>query len=205
MMVKDPFSKDIDSIKDDRQMILVAANGLIAELGYEQITMSMMAKRAGIPVEQLAEHYPNKQQILNDLVGHHLHVREGIRAFTRTDPALSPLQSYLRELELLLVYMSKHRGTLQAYMDNLSEIDPWIEDRIDLHRNQDVELLEKARDLKELPRVNVTSLEAVLHGTLWALLGGYVVEHNGTDFESIPREVSSRILEPLVRINLAAH
>jgi len=186
-------------------MILVAANGLIAELGYEQITMSMMAKRAEIPVEQLAEHYPNKQQILNDLVGYHLHVREGIRAFTHTDPALSPLQSYLRELELLLEYMSKHRRTLQAYMENLSEIDPCIEDRIDLHRNQDIELLEKARDLKELPQVNVTSLEAVLHGTLWALLGEYVVEHNGADFESIPREVSSRILEPLVRINLAAH
>ncbi len=198
MMVKDPFSEDIDSIKDVRQIILVAANGLIAEFGYEQITMNMMAKRAGIPVEQLAEHYPNKQQILNDLVGHHLHVREGIRAFTRTDPALSPLQSYLRELELLLEYMSKHRGTLQAYMENLSEIDPWIEDRIDLHRNQDVELLEKARDLKELPRVNATSLEAVLHGTFWGLLSDCFTKPGTTDFEAIPGVVSSRVLKPLL-------
>ncbi len=198
MMVKDPFSEDIDSIKDVRQIILVAANGLIAELGYEQITMSMMAKRAGIPVEQLAEHYPNKQQILNDLVGHHLHVREGIRAFTRTDPDLSPLQSYLRELELLLEYMSKHRGTLQAYMENLSEIAPWIEDRIDLHRNQDVELLEKARDLKELPRVNATSLEAVLHGTFWGLLSECFTMTGTTDFEAIPGVVSSRVLKPLL-------
>ena len=198
MMVKDPFSEDIDSIKDVRQIILVAANGLIAELGYEQITMSMMAKRAGIPVEQLAEHYPNKQQVLNDLVGHHLHVREGIRAFTRADPGLSPLQSYLRELELLLEYMSKHRGTLQAYMENLSEIDPWIEDRIDLHRNQDVELLEKARDLKELPLVNATSLEAVLYGTLWELISEHFTMTGTTDFEAIPGVVSSRVLEPLL-------
>jgi len=200
MMVKDLFTGDTESIKDVRQMILVAANDLIAEMGYEKITMSLIVQRAGIPVEQLARHYANKQQILNDLVGHHLHVHEGIRALTRTDPSLSPLQSYQRELELVLEYMSNHRGTLQAYLENLSEIDPWIKDRIDLHRNQDVELLEKARDMKELPWVNAISLEAILYGTLWGLLREFVTKQSSTDFESIPRTVSSRVLEPLISI-----
>ncbi len=137
------------------------------------------------------------QQVLNDLVGHHLQVHEGIRALTRTDPDLSPLQSFLREWELMLEYLSNHRGTFQAYMQNQSNFDPWIKDRINLHRNQDIELLEKARDLKELPWVNATSLEAILHGALWGLLSEYVMNQSHTYFESIPRMVSSRVLEPL--------
>ena len=151
--------------------------------------------------EQMGDLYADMQQVLNDLVGHHLNVHEGIRALTRTDPDLSPLQSFLREWQLMLEHLSNHKGTLKAYLQNTSNFDPWIQERIIMHRNQDVELLEKARDLKELPRVNVRSLEAILHGTLWRLLTERVMKQGPADFETIPEVVSIKVLKPLLSLS----
>ncbi len=183
-----------------RQRILAAANNLIAELGFDQVTMAEIAERSEITIEQLEVYYSDKQQILDGLVGYHLGVREGILAFTRTDPSLSPLQRYQREWELTLKYMSHHQGTLQAYMQHQTDVAPWIQERIGQQRNQDIELLEEACDLRELQRVNPISLEAVLYGTLWSLILEYPPNRSSTDFEAIPGMVTARILNPLTSL-----
>ena len=175
-----------------RPRILTAANDLISEFGFAGTTMRMLANKSGRSVEVLEAEFSNKQQVLDELIGFHIDVLEGIRAFTRSDPELSPLQSMLREWELMCEYMNNHQGTLQAYQQNQSNMAPWIGDRIKQLRSQDIELLEKACVLKELPRVNASSLEAVLYGTLWSLILELVQEQGRSNFAVIPRMVSSR-------------
>ncbi len=182
-----------------RPRILTAANDLISEFGFAGTTMRMLANKSGRSVEVLEAEFSNKQQVLDELIGFHIDVLEGIRAFTRNDPELSPLQSMLREWELMCEYMNNHQGTLQAYQQNQSNMAPWIGDRIKQLRNQDIELLEKACVLKELPRVNASSLEAVLYGTLWSLILELVQEQGRSNFAVIPGMVSSRILTPLMQ------
>ncbi|RLB61422.1 MAG: hypothetical protein DRH08_13950 [Deltaproteobacteria bacterium] len=182
------------------QRILATANNLITEPGFDKVTMAEIAKRSEITIEQLEVYYSDKQQILDGLVGYHLGVCEGIRAFIRTDPNLSPLQRYQREWELILMYMSNHQATLQAYMQRQTDVAPWIQERIGQQRNQDIELLEEACDLRELQRVNPISLEAVLYGTLWSLILEYPPNRSSTDFEAIPGMVTARILNPLTSL-----
>ena len=182
-----------------RPRTLTAANDLISEFGFAGTTMRMLANKSGQSVEVLEAEFSNKQQVLDELIGFHIDVLEGIRAFTRSDPELSPLQSMLREWELMCEYMNNHQGTLQAYQQNQSNMAPWIGDRIKQLRSQDIELLEKACVLKELPRVNASSLEAVLYGTLWSLILELVQEQGRSNFAVIPRMVSSRILTPLMQ------
>ena len=182
-----------------RQRILTAANDLFSEFGFGGTTMRMVAEKSGFSTENLGAKYSDKQQILNELVGYHIDVLEAIRAYTRNDPELSPLQSMQREWKLMCEYMNNHQGTLQAYQQNQSNMAPWIGDRIKQLRNQDIELLEKACVLKELPRVNASSLEAVLYGTLWSLILELVQEQGRSNFAVIPGMVSSRILTPLMQ------
>jgi AcrR family transcriptional regulator len=185
-------------LEEFRRRILTAANDLISDLGFDGTTMGMVAQELGISSKRLTGQYLDKQQILNELVGYHLDVLEGIRAFTRNDPELSPLQSMQREWKLMCEYMNNHQDTIQAFQQNQSNIAPWIGDRIKQLRSQDVELLEKACALKELQRVNSASLEAVLYGTLWSLIFELVQEQGRANFTVIPEMISSRVLAPLV-------
>ncbi len=187
-----------DSLEEIRPRILNAASDLFSEFGYAGTTMSMLAVNSGVSEEMLKAEFPEKQQILNELIGFHIDVLEGIRAFTRNNPELSPLKSMLREWELMCEYMDNYRGTLQAYNQNRPIIAPWIGDRVNHFRSQDIELLEKACALKELPQVNAASLEAVLYGTLWGLIQESVQEQGGGNLTVIPGRVSSIVLEPLM-------
>ena len=81
-----PFIEEDGDADKSRQEILLTASNLITEVGYEIVTLAMIAERAGIPMKQMEGLYADMQQVLNDLVGHHLQVHEGIRALTRTDP-----------------------------------------------------------------------------------------------------------------------
>ena len=159
--------------------------------------MAEIAESSEISIEQLEVYYSDKQQILDGLVGYHLGVCEGIRAFIRTDPNRSPLQRYKKEWELMIIYMNDHQATLQAYMQRQTDVAPWIQERIGQQRNQDIELLEEACDLRELQRVNTTSLEAFLHETLWSLIQDYSQNQSSTGFKAIPGIVTERILNPL--------
>jgi len=199
------MSRSVDStvlkgwdLEECRWKILTAANDLISDLGFDGTTMEMVIEKSGVSSKRPTSLYFDKQQILNDLVGYHIDVLEGIRAYTRNDPELSPLQSMQREWELMCEYMSNHQETLQAYQQNQSNMASWVADRIKQLRSQDVELLEKACALMELPRVNASSLEAVLYGTLWGLIIELAQEQGRANFTVIPGMVYSRILAPLM-------
>ncbi|RLA19555.1 MAG: hypothetical protein DRQ56_05150 [Gammaproteobacteria bacterium] len=185
-------------LKECRPRILSAANDLISEFGFEGTTMRMVADKSGLSVEKLKAEYSDKQQILNELIGFHLDVYEGIRIFTRTNPDFSPLQSFQREWELMCEHMNNNQETLLAYLQNQSNIASWIWDRINQLRSQDIELLEKACALRELSRVNAASLEAVIYGTLWSLIFEFVQEPGRANFTVIPGKVSSMVLAPLI-------
>ncbi len=187
-----------------RPGILTATNDLISELGFDGITMKMVAERSGLSTEKLEKEYSHKQQILNELIGFHLDVHEGIRVFTRTNPDFSPLQGFQREWELMCEHLSSHQEIIQAYKQYESDLDPWIEGRIKQHRDQDVDLLEKACDMKELPRVNVASLEAVLYGTIKNLILGSVHKRPRSHFIAFPGTVYSMILVPLIAGSIQA-
>jgi len=186
-------------LEEYRRRILVSANDLFSEFGFDGTTMEMVAGRSGVSSKRLTGQFFDKQQILDELVGYHIDVLEGIRAFTRNDPEFSPIQSLLREWELMCEYMNNHQGTLQAYRQNQSHIAPWIRKRIKRLRNQDIELLEKACALKELPRENAASVEAVLYGTLWSLIFGFNQYQGRDDLTVIPGMVFSIVLAPLIK------
>ncbi|MCK9995719.1 MAG: TetR/AcrR family transcriptional regulator [Candidatus Krumholzibacteria bacterium] len=196
---KDPRTFECKNRDECCERILASANDLISEIGYEGMTMGMVAKRSGISMKRLLSQFHNKQNVLDELVVCHINIHEGIRAFTRTNPRNSPLQSFRIEWELLCEYMSHHVATLQAYMRYETDCAPWIRDRIELHRNQDIDLLEKACNLGELPPLNVASLESVLRGTVWNLIfKSAQKKEKPVDFSSIPREVSAMVLHPLM-------
>ncbi|RKZ13457.1 hypothetical protein DRQ50_10420 [bacterium] len=181
-----------------RRKILVAANDLISEIGFDRTTMGMVAEKSGISLKMLTGRFSDKQQILDELVGHHLNILEGIRALTRSDPASSPLQCMKREWKLMCEYMNTYQGTVLAYQQNQPMVATRVQDRIKRLRDQDVELLEKACALRELPRTNTASLEAVLHGTLWTLILESVQEQEYGDFATIPDMLALRVLVPLI-------
>ena len=186
-------------MEECRRKILVSANDLFSEFGFDGTTMEIVAEKSGVSSKRLTGQYLDKQQILDELVGYHIDVLEGIRAFTRNDPEFSPIQSLLREWELMCEYMNNHQGTLQAYQQNQSHTAPWVRERIKRLRNQDIELLEKACALKELPRGNAASLEAVLYGTLWSLILGFNQNQGREDLTVIPDMVFSMVLAPLIQ------
>ncbi len=188
-----------NSLEEFRPRILTAADDLISEFGFADTTMTMVADKSGLSLEKLKTEYSDKQQILNELMSFHLDVLEGIRVFTRNDPELSPLESMLREWELLCEYLNNHQETIQAYRQNQSDTASGIRTRIERLRNQDVELLEKASALKELPREDAVSLEAVLFGTLRSLIFEFVQEQGRENLTVIPGMVSSLVLEPLMQ------
>jgi AcrR family transcriptional regulator len=186
-------------LEERRPRILTAASDLFSEFGFADTTMMMMADKSELSLGKLKAEYSNKQQILNELMGFHIDVLEGIRAFTRNDPELSPLQSMLQEWELICEYLNNHQGTIQAFQQNQSNIAPGIRNRIERLRNQDIELLEKACALKELPVVNTASLEGVLYGTLWSLILEFTPRQEPASFTVIPGMVFSKVLAPLMQ------
>ena len=205
------MSKAVDStvlkdwdLEECRWEILTAASDLISDLGFDGTTMEMVTEKSGVSSKRLTSLYFDKQQILNELVGHHIDVREGIRAYTRNDPELSPLQSMKREWELMCEYMNNHQNILQAYQQNQPNMASWIRDRVKRQRSQDIDLLEKACALKELPRINPSSLEAVLYGTLWRLILEFSQNQGRENLTEIPGMVSSLVLAPLIQSRAGA-
>jgi len=202
MFIKVKWSKgeiqDGKRLIEKRRKVLVSANDLFSELGYENTTMAMISQKTGISLISLLFLYSRKQKILDALVGHHLDVHAGIRAVTRTNPANSPLTCFRKEWDLTCEYMTDYGATLIAFSRNKSHCASWIQNLQEMQRLQDVELLDKACAIGELPTVNVVSLESVLRGTLWHLVIESAEKEDYSNFSTIPTRVKSLVLDPLM-------
>lgn len=187
------------------QSILKAANDLFVTDGFHGTTMQMISDLSGFSVGYLYKHFPSKQDILDELSAEHLDVYEGLRAYTRSNPDLSPLDCLRQELDLLVNYMSQHRSILTVFAERDTHKARHLEARILQHRRQDAQLLEKAMMLNEVPKCDATMLSIAIDSAIWGLLKEMVADPDDDAFNAIPAFIDAMVFKPLVSMAQTQH
>lgn len=96
---------------------LRAAAELIAEVGYEQTTMSAIAARADSCIGSLYQFFPNKRAVAEALRAQHLEeIQQGWSALSGDAPSLTPEALAGRLVELQMETVRRHPALL-ALMD----------------------------------------------------------------------------------------
>jgi AcrR family transcriptional regulator len=92
--------------------ILEAAAVLINTMGYDETSTSRIAERAGIPVGTLYQFFPNKQAVIQTLVGHYLDdMRALLAEIFPPDLAALPLPAIVNQtVDRLVAFNSTHPG-----------------------------------------------------------------------------------------------
>lgn len=105
------------------EAILQSFGELCAQYGYEEVTMNLMAERAGVSAGAIYQYFPNKESIAIALYEEtSSHAALGIRAAILHNLNESIAQTIPRALALLLKAYRDHRGVLIDLPDSSPRI-----------------------------------------------------------------------------------
>ena len=102
--------------------ILEAASELLVEVGYEQLSTSAIAKRAGISVGSLYQFFANKDAVIQALGQRYLDEMAEMRAAMFTaDSIYAPIPVLIeRTVDLFVTFVGRHKGFHHIYTS------PWV-------------------------------------------------------------------------------
>ncbi len=192
-----PAHQDDPTWQATHRNILDQANALFTERGYGGTTVKELAERCGCSVGYLYNHFAGKQAILDVLLAEHLDVIEKVRAAERRDPDRPAVDCLVTELEQICRHLVAHRALIPVYSQRELEATPDLRQRVADLREQDAELLERARLRGELPDLDTTLLAAALNGAVEGLLKHLARDGDDATFLRIPRIIDEVILTPL--------
>jgi len=91
--------------------ILAAAAEMIGEMGYEAVTTSKLAKRAGISVGSFYQYFADKEAVFQALGDRYLvEMRRKIDAMFPPDALYAPLEVLVgRSVDMLVVHAAEHK------------------------------------------------------------------------------------------------
>jgi AcrR family transcriptional regulator len=102
--------------------ILQATSQLLQEVGYEGMTTTLIAERAGIPVSSLYQFFANKDAILHSLASRYLEDLQTLRGRMFTPDSIyvpTPIL-FERTVDILVEYSAAHPGSQQIFSS------PWV-------------------------------------------------------------------------------
>lgn len=102
--------------------ILEAASELLIEIGFEQMSTSAIAKRAGISVGSLYQFFANKDAVIQELGQRYLNEMAQMRAeMFSADSIYAPIPVLMaRTVDLFVSFVERHRGFHYIYNS------PWV-------------------------------------------------------------------------------
>ncbi len=135
------------------EVILTAAAALIAEVGYEAVTTSAIAERAGTSVGSLYQFFPNKDAILHALAQNYLTdmTAMGARMFPPDVVMLDDTVIIDRTVDWLIEFESSHAGFTPIF--NSPYVSPELKAAEDALKNQMVGQIERILAAR-LPTLN---------------------------------------------------
>lgn len=144
-----PIAADHD---DKRRAILKAAAGLFARSGYDRASVNEIAAACGVSKALLYHYYPNKEQVLFDIIRAHLD--DLVVAIEAVDEGLSPV-ARLKEMIAVLLDIYRHADL---------EHQIQISDMKRLPDDKKAELIERERVLVRLFSGAIAAMEPRLAG-----------------------------------------
>lgn len=153
-----------------REKLFQAMGDLLAELSYEQITLSMVAKRAGVGRTAIYNHFPDKDGLLFDFIN------ENTTTFTADlDKTLGCLENPLDQLYTYIKYqlLLKERWNLVWRADIRALVSEQNRARFHEHallvESRLCQILEDSVSQQLIPCQDIAALNKLVHSSIASL------------------------------------
>jgi AcrR family transcriptional regulator len=175
---------------DERRRLLVErATGLFGEYGYEELSMSRIAREAGISKPLLYHYFPGKRALFAAALQS---AAEELRAATEPDPSRSASEQVAASLLAFLEWIDAHRAAYGKLLRSLAVAE--VRELIDDVRDQTVQRV--LDGLGPQGGGDRPGARAAVQGWLWSIDGACLAWIEG-DLPLKPAELQAMLLGAL--------
>lgn len=148
-------NRRVESPEVRQQQILDAARELFVSLGYSNVALDEVARRAGLAKGTLYLHFKDKEHLYAALMANLINASEARIKSVIEDPKLTPLQRLRRVVEQMLIFFDENRDAISQ----CSQVSPSLKGK---HASDIV----KARFKEHMEFLSGVTQEAVKSGDL---------------------------------------
>jgi AcrR family transcriptional regulator len=162
-------------VDERRRRLLDLGAELFARHGYEELSMSRIAKEAGISKALLYHYFPSKQAYFGATLEQ---AAAELAAATQPDPEKPPVEQLSTSLDAFLAWVERHMGAYDKLIRSVGAV-PEVRELVERVRNETAErILAGIGDHPPDP-----ALRAAVRGWLWFIDGAVLdwIEHRDID------------------------
>jgi AcrR family transcriptional regulator len=162
-------------VDERRRRLLELGAELFARHGYEELSMSRIAREAGISKALLYHYFPSKQAYFSATLEQ---AASELAEVTRPDPAKPPVEQLSTSLDAFLAWVERHMGAYEKLIRSVGAV-PEVRELIERVREETAQrILTGLTDDEPSPE-----LRAAVRGWLWFMDGAVLdwIEHRDID------------------------
>jgi AcrR family transcriptional regulator len=162
-------------VDERRRQLLELGAELFTRHGYEELSMSRIAREAGISKALLYHYFPSKQAYFAATLEQ---AAEELAEVTQPDPARPPVEQLSASLDAYLAWVERHMGAYDKLIRSVGAV-PEVRDLVERVRDETA-----ARILAGIAGGEPTPmLRAAVRGWLWFMDGAVLdwIEHRDID------------------------
>jgi AcrR family transcriptional regulator len=162
-------------VDERRRQLLELGAELFTRHGYEELSMSRIAREAGISKALLYHYFPSKQAYFAATLEQ---AAEELAEVTQPDPARPPVEQLSASLDAYLAWVERHMGAYDKLIRSVGAV-PEVRDLVERVRDETAaRILAGIADGEPTPM-----LRAAVRGWLWFMDGAVLdwIEHRDID------------------------
>jgi AcrR family transcriptional regulator len=173
------------STDERREQLLNAGVELLAERGYDQVSIEEIAEAAGVSKGLLYHYFPTKKDFLLAALRRG---EEELEARLRPDPAVPPAEQFNAGLDAFLDDVERHPEAYSAIFRRLAGGDLEVTELLEEGRKRRVEtIVAGIAGWDDTPLERTAELETAIQGWVFFAEGAALrwLEHGGLDREQL--------------------
>jgi AcrR family transcriptional regulator len=162
-------------VDERRRRLLALGAELFARHGYEELSMSRIAREAGISKALLYHYFPSKQAYFAATLEQ---AAAELAAVTQPDPGKPPVEQLSASLDAFLAWVERHMGAYDKLIRSVGAV-PEVREIVDRVREETAQrILAGLTNQQPEP-----ALRAAVRGWLWFMDGAVLdwIEHRDID------------------------
>jgi AcrR family transcriptional regulator len=161
-------------VDERRRRLLELGAELFARHGYEELSMSRIAREAGISKALLYHYFPSKQAYFSATLEQ---AAQELAEVTRPDPDTPPVEQLSTSLDAFLAWVERHMGAYDKLIRSVGAV-PEVRELVERVREETAQ-----RILTGISNEPTPELRAAVRGWLWFMDGAVLdwIEHRDID------------------------